>query len=322
MNRRVALSIVTLLVLCQGCLFNDDSDRDRDTAVTHSISGKVLDLKMVGIEGVSITVSGTKSADGLFATYTVLSDSGGHYSIEGILDGSYSAVPELHGYRFAPSQRAAVIAGESAVLDSFTGTAFVPDEYAEYTITFNSTWSVETHPLDFPQTPHFSPIIGAYHNERALFWEEGGLATPGIKALAELGARDIFEEEILAVIGSGDANVVLFGGGIAVSPGSVTITFTTHRDFHYVTLASMMAPSPDWFVGVTGLNLFDSDDWIGNTMVDLYLNDAGTDSGEKYTAPNYPTPDPVKIRKIDDYAFVTDGITVPVGTMSFVRNGP
>ncbi|MBT4485025.1 MAG: hypothetical protein HOC71_15275 [Candidatus Latescibacteria bacterium] len=315
----MAISLVTLLFVSQGCLFDDDGDGDN--TVTNSITGRVLALDKDGIKGAIITLSGTKADNELFAPRTALSDSGGYYIFEGITDGSYSIVPELQGYRFAPVQLSVVIAGESVNPGSFTATEFEPDEYAEYTITFTSTWSAETHPLDFPQTPHFSPIIGAYHNERLLFWEEGGLATPGIRELAETGARNIVTEEILAAIDSDDANVLLWGGGIPVSPGSVTITFTAHRNFHYVTLASMLAPSPDWFVGVAGLDLFSVDDWNGNIVVDLYLYDAGTDSGETYTAQNYPTPDPEKIRIIDGYAFTSGGKTVPVGTMTFIRTG-
>jgi hypothetical protein len=34
---------------------------------------------------------------------------------------------------------------------------------AQYQLTFEATWSKETHPQDFPSNPHFSPIIGASH---------------------------------------------------------------------------------------------------------------------------------------------------------------
>jgi hypothetical protein len=41
----------------------------------------------------------------------------------------------------------------------------VPD--ARYRLTFNATWSAQTHPNDFPPSPHFSGLIGMTHNSNA-----------------------------------------------------------------------------------------------------------------------------------------------------------
>lgn len=44
-----------------------------------------------------------------------------------------------------------------------------------------------------------------------------------------------------------------------------------------------IGPSPDWVVGVNGLNLcLKNCTWIENLTVDLYPYDAGTDSGITY----------------------------------------
>lgn len=46
---------------------------------------------------------------------------------------------------------------------------------------------------------------------------------------------------------------------------------------------SSTGPSPDWVVGVNGLNLcLKNCSWIENLVVDLYPYDAGTDSGITY----------------------------------------
>ncbi|MFC1608360.1 spondin domain-containing protein [Candidatus Latescibacterota bacterium] len=316
MKLLIKLSLIIIPLLCQACIF-EDGGKDKD--LTYTVTGSVQGNDGTGIEGTSVSLQGTTADNEILAPYTVLSDSGGNFVFEGLSNGSYSVVPELHAYRFAPSQLSVVIDGESVRLSSLIATPFLPDEYAEYTITFTSTWSAESHPLDFPTAPHFSPIIGAYHGENVVFWEEGSLASPGIKDVAEKGRRDMIKEEILEAIDSGDANVLLWGGGIATSPGSVEITFTAQRDFHYVTLVSMIAPSPDWFIGVSGLDLFDTDDWVGNMVFDLYVYDAGTDSGKTYTAQNSANTVPETIRKIDDYAFVSDDNIIPVGTMTFTR---
>ena len=42
----------------------------------------------------------------------------------------------------------------------------------------------------------------------------------------------------------------------------------------------MLAPSPDWFVGVNGINLFSGNKWIIDTTINLYPHDAGTEEGD------------------------------------------
>lgn len=52
---------------------------------------------------------------------------------------------------------------------------------------------------------------------------------------------------------------------------------------HLVSFVSMMDPSPDWFVGVSGLELcLPNCTWIESKVLDLYPWDAGTDSGATY----------------------------------------
>ena len=52
----------------------------------------------------------------------------------------------------------------------------------------------------------------------------------------------------------------------------------------------MVAPSPDWFVGVHGLNMLDSNgQFMQSTTVDLAVYDAGTDSGLQYASANQDT---------------------------------
>lgn len=53
---------------------------------------------------------------------------------------------------------------------------------------------------------------------------------------------------------------------------------------HLVSFVSMIDPSPDWFVGVSGLELcLPNCTWIENKVMELYPWDAGTDSGATYT---------------------------------------
>jgi hypothetical protein len=192
-------------------------------------------------------------------------------------------------------------------------------ETAEYTVTFESTWSAATHPIDFPPNPHFSGLIGGTHNDQVTFWAAGTLASPGIQSMAETGSKTLLDGEVQAAIGAGTADGVVSGGGIGSSPGSVSKTFDVDDAFPRITLVSMLAPSPDWFVGVSGLILRENDDWIPVQVVTLHVYDAGTDSGPSYRSPNQPTVPPVPVVEHMAGPFATNNV---VGTFTFVRTTP
>src|SRR5688572_15311020 len=142
-----------------------------------------------------------------------------------------------------------------------------------YRITFDSTWSRETHPQEFPDDAHFSGLIGGTHAPSVIFWAEGALATEGIRNMAERGQKNPLQPEIEQAIATGLAGTVLSGGDIRRSPGSVTLDFHMTQEFPLVTLVAMVAPSPDWFCGVSGLALFENGAWKDDVRVDLYPYD-------------------------------------------------
>lgn len=61
----------------------------------------------------------------------------------------------------------------------------------------------------------------------------------------------------------------------------------------------MIYPSPDWFVGVSDLELcLSNGSWIDRKTLYLYPYDAGTDNGATYISPEQPTIPPEAIRRI------------------------
>jgi hypothetical protein len=46
-----------------------------------------------------------------------------------------------------------------------------------------------------------------------------------------------------------------------------------------ITITSMIAPSPDWFIGVDALDLYAGGTWINSLVVPLAMYDAGTEQG-------------------------------------------
>lgn len=192
----------------------------------------------------------------------------------------------------------------------------VASSTATYRAVFESTWSASTHPTNFPGGAHLSPLIGAVHSDGVTFWEADGTATQGIESMAETGGTGTLSAEIQAEI-PGNALAVINGSGIR-SPGSTTIqAITLREDFPLITLVTMIAPSPDWFVGVSGLSLRDADgDWIGELEVVLYPYDAGTDSGPDYTSANADTQPREPIHRLRGERPFSDE---PIGTFTFTR---
>jgi hypothetical protein len=190
---------------------------------------------------------------------------------------------------------------------------------ARFRFTFESFWSTATHPQDFPSDPHFSPLVGGTHSSAVRLWQEAAPATEGIRDMAERGLTSRLEEEVRAAIAAGTAEHVLRGGGIPLSPGAVSLEFEISQDHPLVTLVSMVAPSPDWFTGVSGLPLFEGGQWVERRSLDLGPWDAGTDSGTTFTSPDRPTEPRQGISRITGFPFVLNGQVAPIARFTFER---
>lgn len=172
------------------------------------------------------------------------------------------------------------------------------DTTARYRLTFDAVWSAETHPLNFPGNPHFSGLAGAVHNVQVRFWEPAQIATPGIQLMAETGSKSMLLDEVQTAIDTGLALSTIDGNGIGTSPGSTTVEFTVSREYPEITVTSMLAPSPDWFVGVHNYSLLDNGQFIENATIPLILYDSGSDSGVRYRSANEETNPLVPIAQV------------------------
>ncbi|MEM6720678.1 MAG: spondin domain-containing protein [Bacteroidota bacterium] len=156
---------------------------------------------------------------------------------------------------------------------------------ANYTISFEGTWSNTTHPYaTFPSNAHWSDLVGAMHNSNVVFVSPGSLASTGIEDVAERGVNDAIQQEVQDAITAGNANLYIHQPFDAFSPTSTaTINITANQNFPLVSLASMIAPSPDWMIQVNSLSLLDTNgDWKSSIVMDLYPYDAGTEDGTTY----------------------------------------
>ena len=178
---------------------------------------------------------------------------------------------------------------------------------ARYRVTFQATWSAATHPTSFPGNPHFSGLVGATHDADTRLWQRGELASDGMELMAETGGKTKLLAEIAELIEAGTAHGELSGGGLSTSPASVSLEFDAVASHPFVTLVSMLAPSPDWFVGVSAMSLLAEDGtWKEREEVMLRLYDAGTDDGTTFNAANADSDPPQPISRLSSAAGDTD----------------
>ena len=197
----------------------------------------------------------------------------------------------------------------------------VSDYTARYWVAFDASWSQATHSSNWPANPHFSQIVGATHDASVHFYRIGETASEGIRLMAEQGQKTPLLNEVAPAITNGSAQLQLSGGGINPSPGGVQMVFPApmRRDFSLVTLVSMVAPSPDWFVGVDSLDLIENGQWVTQKVVTLYALDAGTDSGISYQSPDQVTTPRGVVTQFADFPALVNGQIVPFGTYTFTR---
>ncbi|KAJ2950193.1 hypothetical protein O0L34_g11554 [Tuta absoluta] len=175
-------------------------------------------------------------------------------------------------------------------------------EEARYELRFQGTWSNNTHPNMFPNAAivKFSDIVGASHTKTFHLYEENVGASDGMKMLAEQGNTTSLEHEILKGLGRSVRTVIKATGPPKPSLSTIS-SFRTSRDHHFISLATSIVPSPDWFLGVYNLELCNatSGKWSDEVVYNLYPMDAGTDSGLTFESAPEPTIPPQVIKKAD-----------------------
>lgn len=165
--------------------------------------------------------------------------------------------------------------------------ALAQDNTAEYRVTFTGNWTLASTPGGVVSSAHFTTLAGATHSSSATYWAAGSRATSGMESLAELGGTGGFLSEI--------RNSNQYHETISAPPsfgGTGTASFTVNatKSFPRITLASMIGPSPDWFVGISGVSLLDGQgNWHESLSIDLFPYDAGTENGTEFSLSNPAT---------------------------------
>lgn len=157
---------------------------------------------------------------------------------------------------------------------------------ASYKITITGTW--KSPQFSVPAGAHFTYFSGMVHNKGSQLWKSESFATVGLEAIAETGYQGPLFEEVDSIIAK-NAAITQINIPPPSPEGTITRTVYLNSNFSCISFASMIAPSPDWFVGVTGLNLYHSGVWLKDTTLQLYVYDAGTEDGDVFDYNNPST---------------------------------
>lgn len=169
---------------------------------------------------------------------------------------------------------------------------------AKYELKFEGMWTRQSHPLYFPSnvwSTRFSDVIGASHGTSYRFWKENEQPSQGLIEFLEMENTTTLETEIK----SNETRTVIKAKGLRYPniTGKTFAVFRVDKHHHLLSIISLIIPSPDWFVGVSGLELCNRTEWISEKVIELYPYDLGLYSDLQYTSRTTKTSD--NITKID-----------------------
>ncbi|WP_415919813.1 spondin domain-containing protein [Tateyamaria sp. SN6-1] len=198
-----------------------------------------------------------------------------------------------------------------------TGAAFAQEE-ARYRIEVTFAWDGATG-AGHPEDKHWSRLIAFAHSARYALFEDGDTASSGLALVATNGRVTVLEAELAEARRRGRVGAHVVAPGLDNGVGTFVVELPVTARHSLVSFATMLAPSPDWFSGVSGVELRDADMWRDAVSRPLWVWDAGADSGPAFSGPNMDTQPRQSVRLLTHPAFLTDAGLRPIGTVRFTR---
>ena len=200
-----------------------------------------------------------------------------------------------------------------------SGTDFEGNATAEYTLSFETSFSEEMFPEEYPSNPSFGPVVAIIHSPNINVFQTGSVANDGLAAYAESGDVDALVTALESQQGQSEGLFLIqtASNASAVGTSSFDITFTPTRT--RVTFLAKLNPSPDWFVGAASLDIVDGNTLKEEIQTGLVLLDAGTKAGETYESSSVSENNTIGI--CVDAPYAGDGPFVEsLGNLTIARN--
>ena len=139
------------------------------------------------------------------------------------------------------------------------------------------------------------------------------------------GQTGTLQSEINTQIAAKKAWKLILPGGSQLGPEAMKtgIDVEVTANFSKVSIITMLAPSPDWFIGINSVDLCDNGTWresLNVTMLPPY--DAGTEEGTTFSSDNNATDPHVDIFRITNNtegAFNAPNPIASLGEFKFVK---
>ena len=191
---------------------------------------------------------------------------------------------------------------------------------AEYLVTFKIDWNSEDFPTNYPSNAHFSRVIGWSHDANQSLFKIGTDASDGIKNMAETGGTSPLDDELKELIEEGNGYKYFIGSNLGSGTGEIVLRVEVTEQHSSITLATMIAPSPDWYIAVVDINLMENNSFVNQKTVEAHVYDAGTDNGISYSSPNETTAPQEPITLFVDSP-VGDGaqLNATIATVNFTK---
>lgn len=190
-----------------------------------------------------------------------------------------------------------------------------PANSQRFLITFEIKWGTPGNEemINYPDDPHTGNMCLVVHNNKYSMFKLGEFASKGVDESASYGTNDTLIKEI-----TNNGNyLTYYTAPILYTPGATQFDITVNDDYPYFSFMTMIAPSPNWFVGASNVDLID----IGNIMdyqnymtIPIYAYDTGTDYGLEFkTLPKHPRGNNTKPISLlmNDTIFANDQRVVP-----------
>lgn len=207
--------------------------------------------------------------------------------------------------------------------------ADTPD--AIYKITVENLWNATDHPATvspgtttFPSGAHFTVPLAISHSTPNALFTLGGLASDGFEMLAERGRVSLLITELNNQqrtegtpyrISVGESGPLAGGTG---SANRTSFNIGVKESSPLVSLASMVAPTNDWFIGLRNVSLQDADGkWMDKLVLSPNVYDAGTEEDKGFTLAGGDEVPPQKIIILD--LATSFGSNKPIARITFEK---
>ncbi len=116
------------------------------------------------------------------------------------------------------------------------------------------------------------------HSADAVLWEEDGLASEGLKSLAETGTSSLL---IAEAYGLGYTTLAQTFEVVTQVIGAEELTLA--HDQPCISFAQKIDPSPDWFLGFNACAVDEDGNWLQEITITAIAFDAGTAEGDDFS---------------------------------------